>query len=114
MMSIDDRKPLTVRLDPDLYAQAQDAAKQLNPREGDPLMGPFSAWCVRQIVLLTFLSEENREFLQGMLRELGQPWHALDLINALISAVRKEVRAGRLRPMFCSWQINSSKKKDAR
>jgi hypothetical protein len=112
-MGLDDRKPMTVRLEPELYARAYDTAKTMNRREGDPLMGPFCAWCVKQITLLSFLSEENREFLQGMLRELGRPWHALDLIDALISTVRKEVRAGRLRPTFWSGQINTSKKPGA-
>lgn len=113
-MAIDDRKPATVRLQPDLYAKAYDQARRLNlNRDGDPLMGPFFAWCVRTVVTLNFLSEENREFLNGMLRQLGRPWDALSVIDVLISTVRKEVRAGRLRPTFWTGQIKTLKKGEA-
>lgn len=114
LMSIDDRKLVTVRLEPELHARAYDEARRRKCGDGDPLVGPFCAWCVRQILKLDFLCEENREFLGGMLRELGRPWNALDLIDVLISTVRKEVRAGRLRPMFWTGQIKSSVNGEAR
>jgi hypothetical protein len=113
-MSIDDRKLVTVRLEPELHARAYDEARRRSSTDRDPLVGPFCAWCVRQIIKLDFLSSENREFLDGMLRELGRPWNALDLIDVLVSTVRKEVRAGRLRPTFWTGQIKTSVKGEAR
>jgi len=112
-MGIDDRKLVTIRLHPELHARAFDEARRKKHGDGDPLLGPFCAWCVRQIVNMEFLCTENREFLDGMLRELGRPWHAFDLVDTLISILRKEVRAGRLRPMFWSGQIRSSMKEGA-
>ena len=113
-MGIDDRKLVSMRLHPELHARAFDEARRRKHGDGDPLLGPFCAWCVRQIIGLEFLSQENREFLDGMLRELGRPWHALDLIDVLVSIMRKEIRAGRLRPTFWSGQIRSSMKEGAR
>lgn len=113
-MGIDDRKLVTVRLDPDLHARAYDEARRRKCGDGDPLVGPFCAWCVRQIIKLDFLCPENRDFLNGMLHELGRPWHALDLLDVLVSTIRKEVRAGRLRPTFWSGQIKNPMKDEAR
>ena len=113
-MAIDDRKLVTVRLEPELHARAYDEARRRKCGDGDPLVGPFCAWCVRQIIKLDFLSIENRDFLDGMLRELGRPWHALDLLDVLISTIRKEVRAGRLRPTFWTGQIKNPMKDEVR
>jgi hypothetical protein len=113
-MGIDTRKLVSVRLDPELHARAYDEARRRKCGDGDPTVGPFCSWCVRQILTLEFISTENREFLQGMLRELGRPWHALDLIDALLSIVRKEVRAGRLRPTFWIGQIKNPMKEGTR
>ena len=114
VMGIDTRKLVTIRLEPELHAQAYDEARRRKYGDGDPLVGPFCTWCVRQVITLSFLSQENREFLEGMLRELGRPWNSLDLIDVLISTVRKEVRAGRLRPAFWTGQIKTSVKTGAR
>ncbi len=112
-MGIDDRKLVSIRLHPELHARAFDEARRRKHGDGDPLLGPFCAWCVRQIIGLEFLSLENREFLDGILRELGRPWHALDLIDVLVSIVRKEIRAGRIRPTFWTGQIRTSMKEGA-
>jgi len=112
-MGIDGRKLVSVRLDPELHARAYDEARRRRCDDGDPLVGPFCAWCVRQIVTLNFLSQENREFLEDMLRELGRPWQTLDLIDILISLVRKEVRAGRVRPTFWTGQVRNPMKEGA-
>lgn len=113
LMGIDSRKPVTVRLESELYMAAWRDADRRKIGDGDPRMGPFAAWCVRQIVKFDFLSPENREFLQGMLRELGPRWHTLDLIDVLITTVRKEMREGRVRPTFWSGQIKTPKKSEA-
>ena len=113
-MGIDDRKLVSIRLHPELHARAFDEARRRKHGDGDPLLGPFCAWCVRQIVNLDFLSIENREFLHGMFTELGRPWTLLDLVDNAVTYYRKEVRAGRLRPMFWSGQIRSSMKEGAR
>lgn len=113
-MGIDSRKSVTVRLEPELHARAYDEARRRKYGDGDPLLGPFCSWCVRQLVTLDFLDRENREFLEGILRELGRPWHALDLLNTLLSTVRKEVRAGRLRLAFWSGPVSNPPKEGAR
>jgi len=113
-MSIDMRKPVTVRLEAELHAQAFDEARRRNDSDTEPKVGPFCAWCVRQILTLEFLLPENREFIGGILRELGRPWTLLDVLDTIVSTFRKEVRAGRVRPVFWSGQLESLKKNGAR
>ena len=113
-MGIDMRKPVTLRLPPELHAQAFDEARRRNDSDTEPKVGPFCAWCVRQILTLEFLSPENREFIGGILRELGRPWTLLDVLDTIVSTFRKEVRAGRVRPVFWSGQLESLKKNGAR
>lgn len=113
-MGLDIRKRVSVPLEPEMHARAYDEAKRRNDSNADPKVGPFCAWCVRQILTFEFLSIENREFLGGVLRELGRPWTLLDVLDAVISNFRKEVRAGRLRPTFWSGQIKSAEKSGAR
>jgi len=113
-MGIDMRKRVTVPLEPELHARAYDAARLRGHSNSDPKVGPFCAWCVRQVLTLEFLSAENREFLSGMLNELGAPWTTLDLLNVIVATYRKQVREGRLRPTFWSGQIKISAKSGAR
>ena len=113
-MGIDMRKRVSVPLEPEMHARAYDAAKRRSDSNADPKVGPFCAWCVRQMLTFEFLSIENREFIEGMLRELGRPWNLLDVLDAIISTFRKEVRAGRLRPTFWSGQIKNAERRGAR
>lgn len=114
LMGIDSRKAVTVRLDPELHARAYDEARRRKCGDGDALVGPFCAWCVRMMVTVGWLSPENRDFLEGMRRELGRPWTICDLTDYCVSTVRKEVRGGRLRLTFWSGQINNPKNDEAR
>lgn len=110
-MGIDMRKRVTMPLDPEIHARAYDEARrQRRDSNAEPKVGPFCAWCVRMMLTLEFLSTENREFLSGMLAELGAPWTTLDVLNVIVSTFRKEVRAGRLRPTFWTGQIKLSGK----
>jgi hypothetical protein len=113
-MGIDMRKRVTVPLEAELHARAYDAARLRNGSNTDPKVGPFCAWCVRQVLTLEFLSAENREFLSGMLSELGAPWTTLDLLNVIVSTYRKQVRTGKLRPTFWTGQIKFSAKNGAK
>lgn len=113
-MGIDSRKSVTVRLEPELHARAYDDARRRKYGDGDPLLGPFCAWCVRQLVTHDWLSPENREFLEGILRELGRPWDLLELANFAVSVLRKEMRAGRVRPLFWSGPVSNPPKEGAR
>lgn len=113
-MGIDMRKRVTVPLETEIHARAYDAAKLRSNSNTDPKVGPFCAWCVRQVLTLEFLSAENRQFLSGMLSELGPPWTALDLLNVIVATYRKQVREGRLRPTFWTGQIKLSPKAGAK
>ncbi|HLZ92959.1 MAG TPA: hypothetical protein VKQ28_14695 [Candidatus Acidoferrum sp.] len=114
LMGTDMRKRVSVSLELELHARAGEAARQRKTSNSDREdLGPFCAWCVKQILSLDFLCEENREFLQGILTQLGRPWTTLDVLDAIVSTFRKEVRAGRLRPFFCPGQAGHSGKTGA-
>jgi hypothetical protein len=95
-------KNTTVRLDPTLRARAEDEAR----RRGWSVSS-FGAWAIRQVIELEFLDTDNQHFVQELLANLGAPWSAFDVINALVGAARREVAKGRLRPMFWSGQIRT-------
>jgi hypothetical protein len=101
-------KPTTIRLTPDVAARFQDDAK----RRGWSF-NKFGCWLVGQIVELELLEPANREFVRELLAQLSGPWTALDVINALVTAARREISSGKLKPMFWSGQIKNVKKIDA-
>ena len=92
-------KPTTVRLDPELRAKAEDASRAWS-QSRRPSLSPFLEWAIRQVLDLDFLTSKNRDFILGIVRELGHPWTALTVVNALVGTLRTEVRAGRVRPLF--------------
>ena len=101
-------KPATIRLAPDLLARTQDEAK----RRGWSF-NRFGAWILAQFIEMEFLDAENRAFVYELVAQLQGPWTALDVVNALVTAARKEITAGKIRPMFWSGQILKTKKSDA-
>jgi hypothetical protein len=111
LMGTDMRKRVSVSLELELHARAGEEARRRKVSNSDREdLGPFCAWCVKQILSLEFLSTENREFLQGILAHLGRPWTTLDVLDAIVSTFRKEVRAGRVKPLFCTGQVVRSEK----
>jgi hypothetical protein len=114
LMGTDVRKRVSVSLEPMLHAQAGEEARRRKTSNSDrEELGPFCAWCVKQILSLEFLCEENREFLSGILAQLGRPWTMLDVLDAIVSTFRKEVRSGRLKPLFWTGQVGRSEKSGA-
>lgn len=101
-------KPTTIRLSPEAAARFQDDAK----RRGWSF-NKFGCWLVAQIVELEMLEPANREFVNQLLAQLSGPWTALDVINALVTAARREISSGKLKPMFWSGQIRNVRKIDA-
>lgn len=113
-MGTDMRKRVSISLDLEIHARAGEEARKRKSSNSDrEELGPFCAWCVKQVLSLEFLCAENREFLQGILAHLGRPWSTLDVLDAIVSTFRKEVRAGRLRPFFCPEQVGRSRKSGA-
>jgi hypothetical protein len=102
------QKPTTVHLEIELRAEVENEA---NAR-GKKLSG-FLASIIQKTIRLEFLDPANRAFVLSVLHEVGGPWHALDVINALVTAARREIAAGRLRPAIWSGQIESVQKSDA-
>lgn len=114
LMGTDMRKRVSVSLELEIHARAGEEARRRKTSNSDrEELGPFCAWCVKQILSLEFLCEENREFVSGILAHLGRPWTMLDVLDAIVSTFRKEVRAGRVRPLFCTGQAGRSEKSGA-
>ena len=114
-MGTDMRKRVSISLELELHARAGEEARKRKVSNSDrEYLGPFCAWCVKQMLLFPWLSMENREFVDGVLAQLGRPWTVLDVLDAIVSTFRKEVRAGRLRPFFYSEQVGRSGKSGAR
>lgn len=88
-------KSTTVRMEPQLRAKVDDLA-----RERRMSVSRFLEWVIQQVLDLDFLSKENREFVRGLRLSLGPPWSDLNVIECLISSIRKEIRAGRIVPSF--------------
>ncbi len=101
-------KPTTVRLASDLRAKAEDNAR-IWARGRTAVLSPYLEWAIRQVIELEFLSAENRVFVNGIVGELGEPWTALTVINVLLASMRREVRSGRLRPLFWIGQTKNGK-----
>jgi hypothetical protein len=112
-MGIDVRKRVSAPLDPDRYAQLYDASRKFNPSER-ALVGPFVAWLAWRFFTLEFLCAENREFVCGIVRELRGPWTGPDVIDGLITNMRRAVREGKLIPGFWAVQVNKLGKNGAR
>src|ERR1700734_2124027 len=96
-------KPTTVRMLPDLRAEAEDAAKKSKIKG----LSEFLASLIQNSLRLEFLDPQNRAFVFSVVSEVGGPWGALEVINALITAVRQEFTAGRLRLGMWNGQVDS-------
>jgi hypothetical protein len=111
LFSIDARKRVSAPFPPEQYARLEDEAGRADMRGR---LGPFVARLAWRFVSLDFLSTENREFIESILRELGRPWGPVDLLDAIIGNVRREVRAGRMRLGFWAGQVEKIAKAGAR
>jgi hypothetical protein len=112
-MGIDVRKRVSAPLDPDRYARLEDAARKAD-LAGRGRLGPFVAHLAWRFFSLDFLCAENREFVQGIVRELRGPWTGPDVIDGLITNMRRAVREGKLIPGFWPAQVNKLGKNGAR
>lgn len=99
-------KPTTTRLAPLLRAEAEDEAR----RGWNNSLSSLVAWCVAQILWLSFLDKDNREFIEEQLRAIGRPFTEqwvrgrLAVLNQNISRLRELVREGRVGLRFAPKQ----------
>jgi hypothetical protein len=100
--ALDERKRTTVLMQPNLFAQVEDGARQRGWS-----FTRFAEWCIEQLICLKFLSTENRDFVLELTRVLGQPWDPLSVIDRLIEEIRQQIQGGKLRPGFVNSQLRS-------
>ncbi len=88
-------KRFSVSVPADLCAKLDDAArKKGNSRTS------FVEWCISQVLDLGFLSAADRDFIRGIVRELGGHWDDLSVISVIITSARQGIREGKLAPTF--------------